>query len=493
MSEKKRYMLDSSVLLHDPNAMFSFEDNDLYIPTKTLEDLNAVTTQPGERGANARDALRTLDSMFSSDATQSQLESDDDSFDVVIAQEMLENPGGAPASRLKSICVTTKAGGKVCLIDTDGMSPLVAAARLNAILVTKSAATRLHAVSQDQRAQDYLHDKAGSGAHFYTGRSIIYLGNEQISLLKQKKVLPFTEPCAVYTVDEDGNEVEREKSYLLSANEFLVIKNASSPSSTFLARYDVSTGHGELRTLIYGDSRPFDVTPRNFAQRFAIEALMQPWEKAPLVILLGPAGTSKTFLSMACGLQQVVNKAACDCSYKSILAARPNAQLDEGIGYLPGSEVEKVEPLMRPIFDNINALMPTAARSGKDDDDEGEDNVAAVSPSEILMARGYLSVQAMTFMRGRSVENTFIVIDEAQNATPQQLFTLVTRVARGTKIVLLGDVDQIDNPYLDRYSNGLTFVSERMRGSNHCWQLTFRDAESERSELAAEAIQRLSH
>lgn len=486
MSEKKRYMLDSSVLLHDPNAIFAFEDNDLYIPTRTLDDLNAVTTQPGERGANARDALRKLDSMFSRGTNQTQLESsEDDNFDVVVAQEMLESPDGKSASGLKSIYCNTKAGGKVCLIDTDGMSPLVAAARLNATLVTKNAATRLHAVSQDQRAEDYLHDKADGGAHFYTGRSIIYLSNERISAFKKNKVLPFSEPCPIYTVDEaTGEEVERAKTYTLSSNEFLVIKNISNPSSTVLARYDDSTGHEELRALFYDASRPFEVSPRNVAQHFAIEALMQPCDKVPLAILKGPAGTAKTFLAMACGLQQVMNGAACDCSYKTVLAARPNAQLDGDIGFLPGSEVDKVGPLLRPILDNIAALMPNAERVVKDG--------VVVSPAEGLMAQGFLETQAMTYMRGRSVENTFIVIDEAQNATPQQLLTLVTRVARGTKIVLLGDVDQIDNPYLDRYSNGLTFVSERMRGSNLCCQLTFRDSECERSALATEAIQRLS-
>ena len=182
---------------------------------------------------------------------------------------------------------------------------------------------------------------------------------------------------------------------------------------------------------------------------------------------------------MACGLEQTLNQDI----YTSMLVTRPASLLDESIGFLPGTEQEKVSPLLRSVFDNTNILIPPAI-SKKDGKPTG-------SAADELIARGILQVQSMSFMRGRSVNRTFIVLDEAQNCSPAQMLTIATRIANGSKLVVLGDPMQIDAQFLDIYTNGLTFLSERMRGSPLVWQVTFNESECERSLLATEAIRRL--
>lgn len=488
---RKTYMLDASVLLHDPNAIYAFEDNLLIIPTLTIETLSDAAAQPGERGANARDALRKIMALFNGEEEVARIVSSDEgksTFEEEISVQGVD-PEFDPESntsdfmtRFTNAAVTLQdTGGTVALTYSDWDEDILKVASDNsAILITKDSATRLTAIARGIAAEDYLHDRVDDTGRFYSGRSIVYLPSKSVSTLVSNGSVAFPAGTPVYNVDEKtGQEVERDPEYHLTENEFLVVKNSESPNAGgALGRFT----HGKIVTLKWDKCRPYDVQPRNVGQRFAIEALMAPAmgdDAAPLVILKGPAGTAKTFLAMACGLEQAHNKA----EYRGILATRPASLLDESPGYLPGTEVEKISPLLRPVFDAVDALMPSAEK-GKDG--------SKGSPVDDLLASGVLDIQAMTFMRGRSIPNTYIIIDEAQNCTPTQLLTLVTRVAVGTKIVIMGDPDQIDNPYLDKYSNGLTFVSERMRGSEVCWQLTFTDEECERSRLANEAIHRLT-
>lgn len=486
-------MLDTSVLLHDPNAIYAFKDNYLIIPTLTIATLSEAAAQPGERGANARDALRKVMALFSGEEEITRIVSFEEgktSFEEEIAAQGVDAdlPGLGTDAFLKrftnAVVKLQDTGGMVELSYSSWDEDILKVATDNqAILITKDSATRLCAIARGIAAEDYLHDRVDDTCRFYTGRSIVYMPAKFIAELMNSGRAKYPDRTAIYSVDEKtGQEVERDPEYRLSENEFLMVKNANSPNAGgVLGRY--SAGH--IVTLRWDRARPFEVQPRNVGQKFAIEALMTPADgdgpgnAAPLVILKGPAGTAKTFLAMACGLDLAYNKN----EYRNILATRPASLLDESPGYLPGTEVEKISPLLRPVFDAVDALMPTAEK-GKDGTTGG--------PVAELLTRGVLEVQAMTYMRGRSIPNTFIIIDEAQNCTPNQLLTLVTRVSVGTKIVIMGDLDQIDNPYLDKYSNGLTFVSERMRGSELCWQLTFADDECERSRLANEAIHRLT-
>lgn len=195
------------------------------------------------------------------------------------------------------------------------------------------------------------------------------------------------------------------------------------------------------------------------------------------------AGTAKTFYSLAVGLEKILNNPTGE--YRRILICRPNAQFDSDIGFLPGDEQEKISPLMRPIMDNLEQLIDSDEEARYQDEQELQGKI------EEIFARGIIQAEAMNFIRGRSFVNTYLIIDEAQNMTPNQVKGIITRAGKGTKIVLLGDPNQIDRPFLDERTNGLSYASEYMKGSPLCYQITMSAEECERSELAMDAIRRL--
>ena len=201
------------------------------------------------------------------------------------------------------------------------------------------------------------------------------------------------------------------------------------------------------------------------------------------MIVKGMAGTAKTFYSLAVGLEKILNNPTGE--YRRILICRPNAQFDSDIGFLPGDEQEKIFPLMRPIMDNLEQLIDSDEEARYQDEQELQGKI------EEIFARGIIQAEAMNFIRGRSFVNTYLIIDEAQNMTPNQVKGIITRAGKGTKIVLLGDPNQIDRPFLDERTNGLSYASEYMKGSPLCYQITMSTEECERSELAMDAIRRL--
>ena len=235
--------------------------------------------------------------------------------------------------------------------------------------------------------------------------------------------------------------------------------------------------------LEFRKSQPYGIKPRNAGQYFLQEALMKSAEKAPLVIVKGMAGTAKTFYSLAVGLEKVLNNPTGE--YRRILICRPNAQFDQDIGFLPGDEQEKISPLMRPIVDNLEQLIDS------DEEERYQDEQELQGKIEEIFARGLIQTEAMNFIRGRSFVKTYLIIDEAQNMTPNQVKGIITRAGKGTKIILLGDPNQIDRPFLDERTNGLSYASEYMKGSPLCYQITMSAEECERSELAMDAIHRL--
>ena len=241
---------------------------------------------------------------------------------------------------------------------------------------------------------------------------------------------------------------------------------------------------GTVAPLRFSGARPFGVKPRSVGQQFMQEALLLSAEEAPLVIVQGPAGTAKTFYALAAGLEQVLE--AEERPYRKILVCRPNAQFDADIGFLPGSEQEKISPLMRPIVDNLEILLDL---EGKKKDRRSEEELRG--RIDYLFDTGVIAAEAMNFMRGRSITDTWLIIDEAQNLTPRQVKGIITRVGKGTKVVLLGDPAQIDHPLLDERSNGLSYAADRMRGSPLCVQLTMLPDECERSALALDAAVRM--
>ena len=228
---------------------------------------------------------------------------------------------------------------------------------------------------------------------------------------------------------------------------------------------------------------PFGIKPKNVGQRFMQEALMQSADAAPLVIIKGPAGTAKTFYSLAVGLEKIMNGS--EREYRRILVTRPNVQFDSDIGFLPGSEQEKIAPFLRPVIDNLEVLVD------RDEKERYKDEYELAGKIEELFARDYIAAEALNFVRGRTITKTYLIIDEAQNLTPKQAKGIITRVGKGTKIVMVGDPEQIDHPFLDERTNGLSYASERMKGSSLCFQLSMEPDECERSPLAFDAASRM--
>lgn len=235
--------------------------------------------------------------------------------------------------------------------------------------------------------------------------------------------------------------------------------------------------------LRYKKTKPYGIKPQNLGQYFMQEALMLPAKEIPLVIIKGMAGTAKTFYSLAVGMEKVYNNPSGE--YRRIIVCRPNAQFDDDIGFLPGGEKEKIAPLMRPIIDNLEQILDS------DEEKRYEDEEALRDKIQEIFERGIIQTEALNFIRGRSIVGTYLIIDEAQNMTPNQVKGIITRAGKGTKIILLGDPLQIDKPFLDEKTNGLSYAAKYMKGSPYCCQLTLSAEECERSALAMDAITRL--
>jgi PhoH-like ATPase len=457
---RKKFLLDTNILMRSPNAIYVFDDNDVLICSTTLEELDDLKNRPGETGYNAREAIRVLNDLSANGHNL---------YDGV----KLPNSG---TLKIVKDCTPDEAE------KTKGMLPrewslgkpdnriINTAIKNDAILVTNDISMSLKAQSTGLKTENFKNEEVSDESLQYTGRKILYTSSENINKLYQGQSLDIED------VYEYGDTVE-ETTYQeadLEINEFLIIKDVANPSHTVLAYYN---GTNIVKTR-FENSKPCDVKARNVGQRFAIEALMTPADEVPLVILKGSAGTAKTFLSLACGLEQAMNRN----DYKKLLILRPNIKFDEDIGYLKGDEMDKILPLIRPCLDNLEALV-----SNKDDSsEESKDKIAH------LFDAGYVTAEALAYLRGRSIANTYILIDEAQNTTPNQMLGIITRAGVGSKIVIVGDPEQIDNPKVDRKNNGLVYAAEKMKGSKLCMQLTFEDEECTRSPLALEASQLLA-
>jgi len=457
---KKTYVLDTNVLIQSPRALFLFEDNDIVLPVIVLEELDALKSGEGEAGANARQAIRFLETF----RLQGNL------------TKGVELPGGGTI-RLelnhKDIPLHNSYSGdrhdnrilKVCL----GLMK----EEKRTILVTKDIIVRIKAQTLGIPAEDFTNEQVSQLEQQYTGRITVYAPDDRMEEFK-KEGLP---PSALYLVNPEDPSKKIQPEFV--RNQFVTIKSDMSEKKTMLGQYN-----GKLVTpLLYSKKNPYGVSPRSAGQYFFQEALLSPAETTPLVIVKGAAGTAKTFYSLACGLYHMM-----DCEergYRRIMVTRPNSQFDDDIGFLPGNEQEKIAPMMRPIIDNLELLVD------KDDKQRYEDERELSGKIEELFDRGYIVTEAMNYIRGRSITQTYLIIDEAQNLTPRQVKGIITRAGRGTKIVIIGDPEQIDHPLLDERTNGLSYAAEKMKGSALCSQLTMEAEECERSVLAMDAAMRL--
>ncbi|MGL4739974.1 MAG: PhoH family protein, partial [Sarcina sp.] len=321
---------------------------------------------------------------------------------------------------------------------------------------------------------DFYEEIVPRSENQYTGRIDVYATNDDVNLffknkkIDSSKVLKYEEKIGEYVVPD------------LEVNQFVIIHCNDNNKQTAIGRFDGKN----IVPLYYGmNYNIMGISPRNVGQKFMLECLSVEAKKAPLVIIKGPAGTAKTLFSLAVGLQKILEDQKGE--YRRILVCRPNVTMDEEIGFLPGSEQEKIAPFMRPIYDNLEILIDSDEETRYSNEYELNDKI------EELFERRIITTEAVAYLRGRSIVKSWVIIDEAQNLTPKQVKSIVTRAGEGSKIILIGDPEQIDHAFLDQRSNGLCYASEKMKGSPLCYQVTLDYDECERSDLAYEASKRL--
>lgn len=459
----KCYVLDTNVLLHSPHALHAFSEHMVVIPEVVIEELDRFKRESSERGANSRHVSRIIDSM--------RLEGN------LLDGVKLNEHGGI--LRLESNHMDIgmpphwdrdKADNRILQVCKGLMEQ-----GYQTILVSRDTNMRVKASILKLLAEDFRNDKVASIEQQYTGRAIVYTPSETINKFHVDDT-NWIDPEDLTNFDESANTLTP---VALTTNQFLLIRSTDNDRHTALGRFDGQ----KVVHLKYRNRNPFGVTPRNIGQVFMQECLMMSADEAPLVILKGPAGTAKTFYSLAVGLYN--NMEVRPRAYHHLLICRPNTMLDEGIGFLPGSEAEKIEPYMRSIKDNLFILMSGNTLTEDRDVAQAEDTV------NMLFEKRVIQTEAMAYQRGRSLQKYWVMFDEMQNSTPRQAKAVLTRPGIGTKMIMLGDPAQIDNPLLDSQSNGLSYASEKMMGSKLCFQVTLMQDECERSPLAAEAAMRL--
>jgi len=436
---KKSFVLDTNVLLHDPAALTAFADNEVVLPFQVIEELDKFKKASDDVGQHARQIIRTLDTL----RTKGRLvegvpvEETGGTLRVVMNDDVPDNPNlqrGRADDRIIGVAYSLmEAGRPTVFISKD----------INARI--KSDALGIRTMDYEKHKVDFSH---------------IYLGYREIEVDRP-------------TVDRLANEKEvAPPADDFQPNEFAVLIDTEDKDHQAVGRFDPH--QGKLVGLKHGTRTYQNVSARNPQQQMAIELLML--DSVRLVTLLGPAGTGKTLLAVACGMQKVI----ADKKYEKLLVSRPIIPFGQDIGYLPGDKEEKLYHWMQPIFDNLAYILRTKKTGGDGGMDERIQN---------LIADGTVELEALTYIRGRSIPDQYIIVDEAQNLTPREIKTVASRVGEDSKLVLTGDPYQIDNPYLDSSSNGLAYAAERMKGLDLAGHVMLKT--SERSELASLAAQRL--
>jgi PhoH-like ATPase len=460
---KKYYVLDTNVLLHSPNSIFAFDEHIVIIPEVVLEELDRFKSESSERGANSRQISRIIDSFRTKGNLLKGVPLNDNGGILLIDTNhtQVQLPANWDKNKADNRIL------QICKGLTDNHHSI--------ILVSRDTNMRVKAAILNIQAEDFRNESVVRIEDQYTGRSVVYASSSTINHFHESdnNQIESTQICSY---DENSCALTNAP---LEPNQFLLIRSTDNDRHTALGRFDGK----KIVHLRYQYHSPFGITPRNIGQIFMQECLMMSAAEAPLVIIKGPAGTAKTLYALACGLYNHF-----DCRprlYNHLLICRPNIPMDEEIGFLPGSEREKIDPYMRAIRDNLFTLMSGHTLTEDKEIAQVEDTV------QMLFDKRVLQTEALAFQRGRSLQRYWMILDEMQNSTPRQAKGVITRPGIGTKIILLGDPEQIDHPFLDNRSNGLSYASEKMRGSPLCYQITLGHDECERSPLAAEAALRL--
>jgi PhoH-like ATPase len=455
---RKDFVLDTNVLLHNPAALFMFADNDVVIPFTVLEELDKFKKENDDVGRNAREVIRQLDSLRKKGNLSEGVGWNGKGGRVRVAFSSDERPkalrADTPDNRVISVAWDLQQQSK------------------HAVLISKDINVRLKSDALRIETQDFEAQKVDAD-RLYSGYAELVVPREVIDSLYEEKQLPLErlKPHMVVE-DEEGEQVEKR----LWANQYVQLRDATDESHAGLARL---LGETEHLIPIHGPRKPvFGIMARNVQQTMALDLLLD--DEIRLVTLLGSAGTGKTLLAIAAGMAKVFTEKR----YEKLLVARPIMPMGRDIGYLPGDKDEKLAAWMQPIFDNLTYLLSTRGVGSQHAESQTSEHRI-----QELMASGQLVLEPLTYIRGRSIPHQFIIVDEAQNLTPHEVKTIVSRVGEGTKIILTGDVGQIDNPYLDSSSNGLAYMVERLKGQEIVGHITL--AKSERSELASLAAAKL--
>ena len=438
------YVLDTNVLLFDPGALFVFQEHDVIIPMTVIEEIDRFKKDLNEIGRNARVVSRYLDDLRHKGSLQKgvvlpgggTLRVDYGTDDSMVAIDW------GPLTNDNRILQTTLSLHRQC------------DERL--VLITRDTNMRLKCDALGVTAEDYRNARIVKSDEHYTG------------------VVEIEVPCSVVDEVYAKGFIPYDKAFDVFAQQFVVLKAAENPTQTAMVRYDSVRDRlklvGRYKEGIWG------IFARNKEQLFALELLLD--DNIQLVTLNGVAGTGKTLLALACGLKRVAD----DQIFRKLLVSRPIFPLGRDIGFLPGDIGEKLNPWMKPIFDNLELLVASHAESGSG-------RMAEEPQYQYLLDQKMIEVEPLTYIRGRSIPGQFLIVDEAQNLTPHEVKTVLTRAGEGTKVVMTGDPHQIDNPYVDSVSNGLTHTVERFKDTDIAGHVTLRKGErSKLAELAAKLL-----
>ncbi|MBI5208164.1 MAG: PhoH family protein [Candidatus Firestonebacteria bacterium] len=430
---KKTFVIDTNVLIHNPDSLTSFADNSVVLPITVIEELDKLKSFSDERGRNARIVARFLDNLRSGGKLSEGVPLGNGG----VLRIELNCEAELPAEMNK-----TKSDNRI----------LMAALRLQrkgekVFFITKDINARIKADALGIEARDFEKQKVNI-EELYSGWAEIPVNTEEINTFISQKGLIL-------------------KDFNLYDNQFVLLKDKEHAERSSLGKY--IKRFNKILPLYHQKEPIWGIRPLNMQQQFAMDLLLT--EEIKLVTLVGTAGTGKTLLAIAAGLQKTINEDA----YKKILVSRPIIPLGKDIGYLPGDKEAKLSHWMQPIFDNLEFLIDCNKRK-------------QISYEELIESKR-IELEAVTFIRGRTLPKQFFIIDEAQNLTPHEVKTIISRAGEDTKVILTGDPYQIDNPYLDANSNGLTYVAERFKGEEIFGHVTLE--KSERSYLSSLAVKLL--
>lgn len=447
---KKTFILDTNVLLSGPNSIFKFDDNDVVIPISVIEEIDHFKKDQSEMGRNARECSRILDRLRKKGTLSTGVKLFEDKEDsgrifVNLGRDMSLLP-----EQLES-----NTDNHILAIGLSLQNKFKD--KLKVIVITKDSNLRIKADAFGLSSEDFEADKVDV-SELYEGFQSSKVSSDFINELLNKGL-----------VDADVVKSDQE----VSPNEYIYFQDSDSPDIIAHGIYDQDLD--KVRRLESKNEGVWGIHPRNIEQKFGLDALLN--DKIKLVTLSGGAGTGKTLLAIAAGLSKTTDEDV----YQKILVARPIFALGKDIGYLPGDIDEKLNPWMQPIFDSLDYLFGGGSFTRQKRFSKGYQE---------LINQGMLAVEPLTYIRGRSLPNSFFVVDEAQNLTPHEIKTILTRAGEGTKVVLTGDPFQIDNPYIDSTNNGLTYVIERFKKSKIAAHITFKKGErSELATIAADLLQ----